>query len=221
MSDNAVNSEEQGAVGGEGAVSITNHDLWKKLCSVVDKLEKMTTEMEKVQGSIFELRQENAALKRDIERYKAEADEAKQTADEAKLRATLADQKADEVAQYTRRNNVRIFGVPESESESVEECEAKILEIFNKKLGVSLAPKDLEATHRLGKKKPPKLRDGDNDSDSDEENRPRAIIVRFVSRKSVQAVLSNRRKLKNSRIVITEDLTVPRYQLLMKCHTAS
>ncbi|KAK7456943.1 hypothetical protein BaRGS_00039299 [Batillaria attramentaria] len=62
-----------------------------------------------------------------------------------------------------------------------------------------------------------KLRDGDNDSDSDEENRPRAIIVRFVSRKSVQAVLSNRRKLKNSRIVITEDLTVPRYQLLMKC----
>nr|KAG5701455.1 hypothetical protein BaRGS_032787 [Batillaria attramentaria] len=142
MSDNAVNSEEQGAVGGE------------------------------------EL-QENAALKRDIERYKAEADEAKQTADEAKLRATLADQKADEVAQYTRRNNVRIFGVPESESESVEECEAKILEIFNKKLGVTLAPKDLEATHRLGKKKPPKLRDGDNDSDSDEENRPRAIIVRF------------------------------------------
>nr|KAG5694530.1 hypothetical protein BaRGS_030405 [Batillaria attramentaria] len=181
----------------------------------------MTTEMEKVQGSIFELRQENAALKREIERYKAEADEAKQTADEAKLRATLADQKADEVAQYTRRNNVRIFGVPESENESVEECEAKILEIFNKKLGVSLAPKDLEATHRLGKKKPPKLRDGDNDSDSDEENRPRAIIVRFVSRKSVQAVLSNRRKLKNSRIVITEDLTVPRYQLLMKCHTAS
>nr|KAG5703557.1 hypothetical protein BaRGS_000942 [Batillaria attramentaria] len=90
--------------------------------------------MEKVQGSFFELRQENAALKRDIERYKAEADEAKQTADEAKLWATLADQKADEVAQYTRRNNVRIFG---SESESVEECEAKILEIFNKKLGVS------------------------------------------------------------------------------------
>ncbi|KAK7496380.1 hypothetical protein BaRGS_00012302, partial [Batillaria attramentaria] len=52
-------------------------------------------------------------------------------------------------------------------------------------------------------------RQGDPDDD-------RGVIVRTNSRKSLYAVLSNRRKLRNSRVVTAEDLIVSRYQLLKK-----
>nr|KAG5693511.1 hypothetical protein BaRGS_006213 [Batillaria attramentaria] len=205
-------------------------DVWEKLGVVISSLQKIDSkldkEVEEIKGVLFELRQENDTLKKELAECKSEAEKMRTIAEEAKAVAAAAKKDSEELEQYGRRNNVRMFGVPESDDETVEACEAKALKIIHEKLGLTkIGPRDIDAIHRLGARKRRQQRrhpqgardDGGSDSDSDAEKRPRPIIIRFVSRKCTQSVLTNRRKLKNSGVVIVEDLTQARYSLFMRC----
>lgn len=64
--------------------------------------------------------------------------------------------------QYSRRNNIRIFGVPEEINENTEE---KLLALFTTNLKVTLPPYAIDRVHRIGR---PQNRTS-----------PRAIIVKF------------------------------------------
>ncbi|KAK7484723.1 hypothetical protein BaRGS_00024008 [Batillaria attramentaria] len=143
-------------------------------------------------------------------------EDAKRVADEAKYEAGVARAQAGDLEQYGRRYNVRVFGVKEDDDETVQQCEEKVLRIINEKLELKgIKSADVDAIHRLGKKpKPRRAEQNHSDSDSDTESRPRAIIVRFVSRKCTQDVLRNRRKLRGTKISIAEDLARDRYRLL-------
>ena len=103
----------------------------------------------------------------------------------------------NDLDQYNRRNNVRVFGVPEN---SGENCENMLREVFEKKMGVKLSSQDFEACHRVG---------GEGKGGG-----RRAIIARFVNRKSAEEVIRNRKKLKSTGIGISEDLTNTNYRLL-------
>jgi hypothetical protein len=106
----------------------------------------------------------------------------------------------DGLAQYQRRNNLRIFGVPENEGEDATES---IRSLFAEKLGVEVLPAEIDRCHRVGRRPPV----------AEPSGRPRAVLVRFVSYQSRSRVMSNRRRLKGTSVTIREDLTQDRATL--------
>lgn len=106
--------------------------------------------------------------------------------------------KIDKLEQYTRRNSIRIFGVQESENENLLE---NILDLFNKNMDLSVTPQDVDRCHRTG-------------SVSANKKKPRALIVKFLSYQHRSAVLKNRSKLKGTKVVVKEDLTRNRVEVL-------
>ncbi|KAK9696368.1 hypothetical protein QE152_g31950 [Popillia japonica] len=103
--------------------------------------------------------------------------------------------KLEQLAQYTRINNLRVYGVKESPNEDV----CKVFgDICREKLNVVVQPSDIDVIHRLKGK----------------EDGVRPIIVRFTSRIVKKKVFTSKSKLKGSKIVIKEDLTPHRNNLL-------
>lgn len=108
-----------------------------------------------------------------------------------KAKELIQERKLDQLEQYTRRNNIRIFGVSEQDGEDVEK---KVTDILNNKLKITLPDLAVERTHRTGKR-----------ILSAHKHRP--IIVKFSNYKFKNEVYNQKRALKGSGIVIREDLT--------------
>lgn len=107
--------------------------------------------------------------------------------------------KIDNLEQYTRRSNIRVFGVPEENNENLE---TKLIETFKNKMNLVIKPEFIDRCHRLGKIR--------NDG------KHRAVIVKFCSYKHRSIVIQNRRFLANTGLSVAEDLTKGRYNLYRK-----
>ena len=113
----------------------------------------------------------------------------------------------DRLQQYTRRENVRISGIPLKKDETNKDVEEKTLAMLNK-TGTVVNAEDLAACHRVGKAK-----DGS-----------RPVIVRFVSRRKRTDIMKTKKALKGKEsckgIYINDDLTPLRAKLLHYCKSA-
>ena len=114
----------------------------------------------------------------------------------------------NDLQQYSRRWNLRVFKVPEKEKETAVDCTAKVCTIFSDKVGIPITASDIEVAHRTGQRS---------------STRARPILVRFFDRKKRDSVITSRRNLKNKGIVIGEDLTYANYQVFRKAseHSAT
>lgn len=108
---------------------------------------------------------------------------------------TTVQAEVGDLAQYSRRNSIRVFGIPEAPGENTDDI---IVTLLSSKLGINISPFDLDRSHRVGKVS---------------KNKSRAIIVKFVSFKTKFSVLTSKSKLKGSKEFIVEDLT--KYRLLV------
>ncbi|KAK3920648.1 LINE-1 retrotransposable element ORF1 protein [Frankliniella fusca] len=106
------------------------------------------------------------------------------------------DSKVDELEQYGRRNNLRIFGVKEREGE----CTDDIVLTVASKMDVTFDRSVIDRSHRIGAK--------------GSENRPRPIIVKFVSYAHRSQMFRAKKNLKGSNITVREDLTRERLKVL-------
>ena len=103
--------------------------------------------------------------------------------------------KLDDLEQYQRRQCLRVFGVEEGPD---EDTDVKAIEIA-RKIGVDLSIEDIDRSHRIG------VRNND---------RPRPIIIKFVSYRKRSEVFHSKKNLKGSGVTIREDLTKMRHSLL-------
>lgn len=104
--------------------------------------------------------------------------------------------KIDYLEQYSRRTNIRMFGIVEEKAENVEE---KVVKIFKDIMKVNIDSCNIDRCHRIGQQK--------------KNGAIRGIMIKFNNYKSKQEVMSRKTKLKGSKIVITEDLTKHRHLL--------
>ena len=114
----------------------------------------------------------------------------------------------DEIAQVnealeylenqSRRNNIRVSGVPESPGETWADSEATVKEYIQRSLGIDV---DVERAHRV-KKRETRNKKGHGDS----QDKPRTIICRLRDWKQREAVLREARKIKPPGLYISEDL---------------
>ena len=116
----------------------------------------------------------------------------------AMLKAELSTlkEKANDNEQYSRRSNIRIFGLKEDPDEN---CHDTVIEFFSRDLGVTMSPNEIDRVHRVGRRR-------------DLEARP--MIVKFRSHNAKVTVMRKKRTLRGKRIYINEDLTKPNLDLL-------
>ena len=110
----------------------------------------------------------------------------------------------EEQEQYSRRNCLRFLGIPEQDREDTDKL---VIELVNDKLGVPMQAVDIDRSHRVTPKPGSEPRKG-----------PRPIIVKFTRYNVRNSVYRSKRKLKGSRVVILEDITQVRRNLI---HEAS
>ena len=187
-------------------INITVGSHSQKLANVNFTLEEMDDRMRGLEI-------ENDLMKKELQKMKAKEGQMEEQLFELHQKVNITFKKTNDIEQYSRRENLRIYGVAEisldAEGNKIEEtnerCTKKILRILNGQLKLPrvVNETDLAAVHRIGK------------FDAKNPN-SRSIILRFVSRKVRDMVFDAKSCLKGTRWLITEDLTPFQYKLLMK-----
>ena len=118
----------------------------------------------------------------------------------------------DALEQYTRRNSLRLFGLPEQQGEDSVEV---ALNLMNQTLKVEppIVMEDLDRVHRVGKKKAP---DASSPEQPDSPPKPRPIIVKFATYRARHRVITKKKALESTKMYINEDLTRARATMLYK-----
>ena len=115
------------------------------------------------------------------------------------------EERVDECEQYSRRNCLVIHGVAELPQK--EDCVQMAINVFEKNLGVTIPMDRIDRAHRLGK-----IQQRTAASVVKEGRRP--IIVKFISYYDRNLVFTNKKKLKGTKLLITESLTVKRINIM-------
>ena len=165
----------------EGEPEPSNRDIMRLLMAMNKELNKkldcLSETVERLQGEVFDLKQENTRLSAELDRCRKKEEDMQTQIKEAMFNAKLAAERADRNGQYSRRNNVKLLYVPEAAGsfESAEESERKALQVFHNRLDLKhITPEHIEAAHRVGVKRA---------------GSTRPILVKFLSRKTMQQVI--------------------------------
>ena len=105
----------------------------------------------------------------------------------------------DRQEQYLRHNCLLVHGIVETNDENTDDL---VLKTINEKLDINITESEIDRSHSIGTKK-----DG---------RRPRPIIVKLMSYNTREKVFAGKRKLKGTRVSITENLTAKRMEQLNK-----
>ena len=122
-------------------------------------------------------------------------------------RIRMADDQADKHEQILRRNNLKMFGVPERDREPYRECLDTVLQLFREAApGVPWSEKDIIKVQRLGAPRR-----------NTNYNRPRPLLVEISTFFDKLILLKyGREALRNRGISIASELT-PRQSKPLKC----
>ena len=115
---------------------------------------------------------------------------------------------SDAQEQYSRRNCLLVHGIPEGQTDTTDE----VLSLCNSQLGLELNRGHIDRSHRLGYR-------SETTTAADSQPKPRPVIVKLTSYETRKAIYTNKRKLKGTRFVVTENLTKRRAELLRKART--
>lgn len=156
--------------------------------SAVERInETLMKEVKSLQKNNEVLSKENKALKESMVQMEGKIMKLEQTADDCE--------------QYSRRNSIRITGIPESSNEETD----KIVLDMAHDLDVQLNLADIDRTHRVGR-----IREG----------RKRAILVKFSTYRARRSLYSKRMELRDKAqwqgTYVNEDLTTRRSELLYR-----
>jgi len=145
-------------------------------------------------------RAQSASLKSHYEDLIAAKD---QEIAELKQRSSVLEDRCDAIEQYSRRNTVRIRGIPEDPKVDnvAGNTDSVVIEVVKAKMGIDIFENDIIRCHRIGKA-------GDGIQ--------RDIIVKFICHRKKTQLMGARKKLAGSGIFINEDLTSLRAKLSYK-----
>ena len=172
--------------------------------NIAERIEKAKTdtvnvlkdEIGTIHSTLLDLQVANDKLTRDNERMKKEIDQHKGEINDLKGVVKMQSVQIQEFAQYSRSDNIKIYGLEEEGGygcESEGQTARVVRGFLRRALGLTVHDNDISIAHRL------QAREG--------QNKPRTIIVKFTKRTTKLDVLANRKKLKDSPVVIAEDLS--------------
>ena len=101
-------------------------------------------------------------------------------------------EKMREIEDRSRRNNIRVAGLNESENEDWPTTKEKLHDLFTNQLGIT-EKITIERAHRGGGQR--------------KEGKPRVIVAKILNFEDKELILTNARKLKDTGIFIYEDFS--------------
>ena len=135
---------------------------FQKTNSKIDQcIKKMDDRMDQIDSKILDIENKLDNTNIDVKNLNDKVENNSEKANETQYTSNLAYTYAEQNEQYQRNFNVRIFNLPESPNESIEECENKVLALFNDTLGVAVKIESIDVLHRLG----PKAKANSNDQE--------------------------------------------------------
>ena len=186
---------EDGFTKMENEMVALKQELKQDILAVRNELDDLRKSIDSAWVEIDILKNENKYLKNQV---------ASTASKNAKLNEEVSALKDRVIRQedYSRRENLRFYNIPENQGESIERCITKVNEVITA-LGLSSSEISFHAIHRIGK------RDNLSSLSSShighapanghpQRSRPRPILVRFVSRMDADAVWGRRKELLNS-----------------------
>ena len=161
--------------------------------------------LKKLEGRLFDTEMKAEKLESEMKSLKKVNETATGIIKQQDRRIRQNERELNDLQQYSRRWNLRVFKVPEKE-ETAADCTSNVCAIFSDEVGIPITASDIEVAHRTGQRS---------------STRARPILVRFFDRKKRDSVITSRRNLKNKGIVIGEDLMYANYQVFRKANEHS
>ena len=160
-------------------------ELKTDIKTVREELNEATKSLNAAWEEVSSLQEKNRILQQQLDSTAEENVKLKE--DFEALRVRIVKQE-----DYSRRENLRFYNIPESAQETNEDCVQKVKQVLSD-LG---APSDIKfhAIHRTGK---PNVNYGAS-STSEGEPRPRPILARFISRMDAESIWIKRKELRKS-----------------------
>ena len=162
---------------------------------VKEELNDATKYLTSAWEEVAELKAKNLSLQEQLDCATQETANLKKDFEALKTRVVRQE-------DYSRREKLRIYNIPENPQETNDECISKVKQVLAE---LSLPEVNFHAIHRTGKPIT------SAEAASVENERPRPILARFVSRMDSDAVWFNRKELlKSSRfseVMIDKDLS--------------
>ena len=179
---------------------LSNKTFLKLVETEVDKrLTELKTSVEKLEAQVMDLEVHSEEREKRIKELSKKLETQSSEIHSLKQTANLQE-------QYSRRNCLRFFGIKEQERENTDDV---IVSLVNDVLKVPLTKSDIERSHRISSRQ--RIQETSKKSKT---SPPRPIIVKFISYRTRQTVLTNRRKLAGHHKSIQEDLTSMNAKLL-------
>ena len=179
--------------------TITGSVLSAEMMAIHQTLDQLRRDIRsEVSGKIEQLQSTVVALRQEISEKDA-------TIATLKTKVAALEGVADEQEQYSRRNSLRLSGLPESPREDIV---AETIRTINERMELDppLVIDEIDRLHRVGQQK-----EGVN----------RAVLIKFATYRSRRRVFSEKKKLKVSttgsaapKLFLNEDLTRHRAELL-------
>ena len=144
---------------GETAKPLTEFEklILEKLKGLDTKMDSMNKKlderMDKLESRMFTIEKVQDGQRKEIDEIQKQHSESMDKVVCSENIAKTSYEKAYSNEQYQRNFNVRIFNLPESEDESIQDCEEKVLKLFNEKMKVKVPIEAIDVLHRLGRKK--------------------------------------------------------------------
>ena len=171
-----------------------------QLGSIQKTLQRIDERSEKIEGAIFDLQQENEKLRKQVGTLMIERQDLKEENERMKTSLRRIKMQRNHLEQWTRKWNIRIWGLKDDETETVGNCMSKVISFFQCELGLTnFAPDRLDVAHRLGRYR---------------QSQNRAVIVRFLHLTDRTLVLQTKARLIGGPFGIAEDLTAENHKLL-------
>ena len=173
-----------------------------------EKLGKFLNTVEELKGEVFDIQRNLEEKEHEIKHLQERMIQQQHTVQRVEAEMNRSE-------QYSRRSNIRIFGLAETKGENTD---AIVADMITQKLGVLIDPSDIDRSHRTGRphnpNEPASGPGPSSGTSSADRARPRPVIVRLTTHRKKREIILNRKKLKGTRIVIVEDLTLENLKLL-------
>ena len=135
--------------------------------------------LEKLEGRLFDTEVKAEKLESEVKSLKKVNETATGIIKQQDRRIRQNQRELNDLQQYSRRWNLRVFKVPEKE-ETAADCTSNVCAIFSDEVGIPITASNIEVAHRTGQRS---------------SARARPILVRFFDRKERDSVIISRRNM--------------------------
>lgn len=172
------------------ALEVVVKQMTDRMNQLENKATELTVSLEFSQREIDDLKSSKKECEKELKDANVKIENLLVQLDSTNEKVKQLHDKVNYQEDYSRRNNIRIYGIEEQgSSETWEQTAAAVTSLLEQKM--ELPGMELERAHRVGER-----RDG----------KPRPIIARFSRYREREAVMRNVKKLKGTNIYVNEDL---------------